>query len=427
MHILFESLGLDIEAASEKNAAARFAASACDYADVSIVVPAHVAERAAASVPEARVLAVEYHPPRLPLNSGLHYTYPLFAARARRALAQSSLKPDLVHRLNPFAIRHPSAFQNLGIPLVLGPLGGSTLPSAFVSGPRELALGLLKASDTIRLSVPGSLRGTYESANAIGCSTQALAMRLPARFHSRCVRLCEGVDTDLFVAPPPAASAQLLFVGRLIPYKGLDCLLQALSRCTDHSWSLRVAGDGPLGPSLRQLSVNLGIEDRVAWLGTVPREEVLREYRACSIVCSPGYNESTGNVVMEALSCGRPVLVADWAGPGELCPDNAGVKVAIGSRGDYISGLEQESAASYLTATGAQSWAAWVGNMRCENYHGTRPLRDSDKSMREYCPMPPDSTVEPLSSHEWHQQILVDVYHRLNRMVFRDVRTPQLP
>lgn len=348
MRILFESLGIDRDGSPEARNAWRFANYASSYADVAAVVPEARAHQAARSLPHAQLIAVPYDLPRLPLNGGLQYTYGLFAARARSAVRASGFDPDIVHRLNPFAMRHSSAFRRWDSRLVLGPLGGSVLPPGF-SRPRDLPLRALKRIDIARLTAPmGALRQTYDAADAIVCATASLKERLPEQYRSRVTILCEGVDCDVFrMAPFDPSSTRIVFAGRLVPFKGLDYLIRALADCLDLDWQLRIVGDGPMKSSLRRLARQLGVLDRTAWLGWVDAQTMRTEYAAARFVCSPGVNESTGNVIMEALASGRPVLVADWAGPHELVPDEAGVKASV-ARGPGAYAAELASGARRL-------------------------------------------------------------------------------
>jgi rhamnosyl/mannosyltransferase len=102
----------------------------------------------------------------------------------------------------------------------------------------------------------------------------------------------------------------VLFVGRLVPYKGVDVLLHALP---PSAGTLLVVGDGPLAASLRETVRALGLGDRVAFVGHVDDAELAALYHACDVLVLPstGPNEAFGLVQLEAMACGKPVVSTD--------------------------------------------------------------------------------------------------------------------
>jgi glycosyltransferase involved in cell wall biosynthesis len=130
-----------------------------------------------------------------------------------------------------------------------------------------------------------------------------------------------GMPADLPARPPAAApvpEGSRLFVcaGRLIPQKGIDLLIRALAvyqrqfgPCT-----LWVIGEGPERDSLVQLSRQLGIEDRVTFLGTVDHRALKGAFQACQAFVFPTLQDFVGRVVVEALSAGAPVVVSPMTG-----------------------------------------------------------------------------------------------------------------
>jgi glycosyltransferase involved in cell wall biosynthesis len=133
--------------------------------------------------------------------------------------------------------------------------------------------------------------------------------------------------------PPsvPAASVakdqpHLLFVGRLVPYKGLSILLDAIRLLADRSEhvSLMIAGMGPMLEELRRRTKQLAITDRVTFLGFVPDAELGPLYRYADVVVAPsvGSLESTATALEEAAMCGTPIVGSDLPGTSETVPND---------------------------------------------------------------------------------------------------------
>jgi glycosyltransferase involved in cell wall biosynthesis len=120
-------------------------------------------------------------------------------------------------------------------------------------------------------------------------------------------------------APLPALPGvpKLLALGRLHPNKGFDILLRALALLPGAHLSL--GGEGPERAALERLAQELGIADRVGFLGW--RQDVGALLAGCDIFICPSRHEPLGNVVLEAWSAARPVVAAAVQGPAALIRD----------------------------------------------------------------------------------------------------------
>ncbi|MBI2206542.1 MAG: glycosyltransferase family 4 protein [Candidatus Rokubacteria bacterium] len=122
----------------------------------------------------------------------------------------------------------------------------------------------------------------------------------------------------------PAAARVLLFVGSGFARKGLATVIDALGALDDPSARLLVVGKGDPA-EYRALAERRGIADRVVWLG--PRPDVERWYAAADGVVLPARYEPFGNVHLEALASGVPMLTSARAGGAEVIVD--GVNGAV--------------------------------------------------------------------------------------------------
>jgi glycosyltransferase involved in cell wall biosynthesis len=138
-----------------------------------------------------------------------------------------------------------------------------------------------------------------------------------------------GVDLQERFTPDrsQARSAdELLFVGRLVEKKGLRFLISALPYILAErpATRLTIAGFGPEEQALRDQAAQLGLSQRVDFLGAVPQVELPHLYRRAAVFVAPfveaasGDQEGLGLVSVEAIGCGCPVLVGDVAATLEL-------------------------------------------------------------------------------------------------------------
>jgi glycosyltransferase involved in cell wall biosynthesis len=102
----------------------------------------------------------------------------------------------------------------------------------------------------------------------------------------------------------------VLFVGRLVRYKGVDVLLEAMRGV---SATALLVGNGPERHALQRTAEQLGVADRVKFLGEVSDDELAALYRACDLFVLPSVTrqEAFGVVQIEAMACGKPVISTD--------------------------------------------------------------------------------------------------------------------
>jgi glycosyltransferase involved in cell wall biosynthesis len=164
-------------------------------------------------------------------------------------------------------------------------------------------------------------RALYRRADCVIVSSPALAVESAlVRQHARRVAVIpfgvpleryEHVDAarrsrvDGMVAVMPGP--RMLFVGRLVYYKGLEVLLDAMGRCEG---SLVIVGEGPLEGALRSLVTDKRLGGRVLFAGRVDGADLPAFYQACDLFVLPSIarTEAFGVVQIEAMAAGRPVV-----------------------------------------------------------------------------------------------------------------------
>ncbi len=124
-----------------------------------------------------------------------------------------------------------------------------------------------------------------------------------------------GVDPEIFSPPPqPAARERLVigYAGRLVPEKGIDTLIRAVSLLKG-SWYLTLVGDGPERTRLSELAGLLNIGGSVYFTEPLPSTRMPEFYRGLDVLVLPSrtrknWKEQFGRVLIEAMACGVPVI-----------------------------------------------------------------------------------------------------------------------
>jgi glycosyltransferase involved in cell wall biosynthesis len=111
----------------------------------------------------------------------------------------------------------------------------------------------------------------------------------------------------------PKDAVKLLYVGRLYPEKSLDTLVKAVPHIVkEHPHThIMIAGAGHLRPKLEKLAASLGADKHITFLGLVSEEDKIHAYNASDMFVLPSLAELEGMVVLEAMACGKPILVSD--------------------------------------------------------------------------------------------------------------------
>jgi glycosyltransferase involved in cell wall biosynthesis len=164
-----------------------------------------------------------------------------------------------------------------------------------------------------------------------------------------------GVPADqLFVAEPgtdqqsspptPQTPPLILAVGSLIPRKGHDVLLRALSALTDLSWQAVIvgsAGDSEYSASLEALRDELSLGDRVAFRGAVDSNELSRLYAEASIFALATRYEGYGMVFAEAMAHGLPIVSCHTGAVPDTVAQGAGRLVPVDSVNEFAGAVRQ--------------------------------------------------------------------------------------
>ncbi|MEA5616718.1 glycosyltransferase family 4 protein [Cronbergia sp. UHCC 0137] len=129
--------------------------------------------------------------------------------------------------------------------------------------------------------------------------------------------LC-AVQSPKYPIPPlnqeTHQNQRILFVGRIVPYKGVEWLIRALA-ITDPRIHLDIAGDGWGKPELEKLADKMGLRDRITWHGWCNSDKLETLYQQCLAVVFPSlWPEPAGLVTLEAYARNRPIIASAIGG-----------------------------------------------------------------------------------------------------------------
>ncbi len=284
--------------------------------------------------PEIKSQTVEF--PAVPLLTRGLNGWTLQKTLASRIRA---IRPDvlLTYWLYPEGYAATRLGRRLGIPSVIVSLG-----SDLKRIPNDPLVRRLTARAVQEAS---AVVGVSQDLGKVACGLGASPQRVHTVFNgvrTELFRLLDQTETRASLNVAPEVKL-ILYVGRFVPLKGIPNLIEAVRRLTVQSasrWELALIGNGSQEVELKAQAEAAGIADRLRFLGPQPPEQVARWMNAADLLCLPSESEGQPNVIVEALSCGRPVVATAVGGIPEIVTEDSGVLVRDNSADALVPALQ---------------------------------------------------------------------------------------
>ncbi len=249
---------------------------------------------------------------------------------------------DVVHQPIPVSPRFPSLMTGLGVPVVIGPMnGGMEYPAAFRNAESpfsRIAISIGRQfSNFFNSMLPGKKR-----AAVLLVANERTRLALPAGVRGQVIELVENAVhlktwSRVANAEETAPKPRFVFIGRLVDWKALDIVIEALGLVPGAE--LTIIGDGPMREPWRQATENLGVSDRVNFTGWLPQIECAPHLHASLALVLPSVYECGGAVVLEAMASGIPVIATKWGGPADYLDSSCGFLIEPSSRETMVQGF----------------------------------------------------------------------------------------
>jgi glycosyltransferase involved in cell wall biosynthesis len=246
---------------------------------------------------------------------------------------------DAIHHLTWGGVRAPTFLGKLGIPLIVGPLGGGeTSPWSLRDEFRVRA----KLTEAIRdLSNRTITRNPIVRKGLIDAAVIFVKTPETRALLSREMQEKTRDFIELTLSGPPKPRRErlngppkLLFAGRLLYWKGAHIALRTFAELVKvlPQARLTIVGKGKEQEWLHATARLHGLGDNVEFIPWLPQPELFALYQTHDLFIFPSLHDSSGGVVLEALSFGLPVVCLDLGGPKQIVSPDAGVIVSTAGR-----------------------------------------------------------------------------------------------
>jgi glycosyltransferase involved in cell wall biosynthesis len=232
-------------------------------------------------------------------------------------------------------LRAPSFVGALGVPLIIGPVGGGesspsvlrdlfTLRGRVLDAARDLSNATIEFNPIVRQGLRSAgviFARTAETKNILSAPLQAKTY----------VQMELGVTPTEIGAPRPIRQTprKLLYAGRLLYWKGVHIAVEAMSQLVQHmpDAQLTIVGNGPEEARLKSETAQRNVRANITFVSWMPQQQFLHLYDTHDVFVFPSLHDSAGWVALESLCRGLPVACLNLGGPKEIVTPASGIIV----------------------------------------------------------------------------------------------------
>lgn len=258
----------------------------------------------------------------MPVN--LYYSLWLYGAGCYAKKLNSKFYFDMAHHLTFGVFRDAPFLFKLNVPYVIGPVGGgeytpASLMCLYGTAKGKFVERLRKFVNKISVLNP-YYYVSYRRASLILTKTDETRAALGYNsFRDKSVTKLEiGIDRVCPCSSEERDKHTFIYVGRFIFFKAIELTLQAFKiyhdRFDDEA-RLVLIGKGELRGRIESFAKEYNLEDSIEIIDWIEQKKLQRYYQRCTAMLFPSLHDSSGNVVLEALSNGMPVVSLDCGGP----------------------------------------------------------------------------------------------------------------
>ena len=261
-----------------------------------------------------------------------------FVALNKAKLLHKKVHFDIVHHVCTNDFRLLGFMYQLNIPFIIGPIGGAQ------ETPESLKIyvhehtgkeKIRKVINQLMVAMPG-YKKALRKANRIYFSNIETFHYLSRyiKDKGKCSLLTEIGTVDswagILTNSHKIDTCTFLWVGRMEYRKGLELLIDAIRKLPlEKKWNVVLCGDGSERPKIQNIVTASNFSDRVSFLGQVSYKEIKGIYREATVFVFPSLRETTGTVLLEAMSCGLPVICLKQGGAVNIVNDQTGFLIDV--------------------------------------------------------------------------------------------------
>ena len=256
-------------------------------------------------------------------------------AVARKIVLEEKI--DIIHHITFNEFRTPGKLYKLNVPFVWGPVGGGQFYSpvfkeAYFNKRNIGKEELRNIINFLYINLSHDIHNAIKSAAAILIADPSTEKIMPSsRNYIRLLETAYNPERNHIknYNLSEADAIKLLWVGGIWPRKGLKLLLDALGQSDFRDFDLEIIGDGEDRRACEKLVKIYGMEEKIHFIGALTYQDVNDHYDHADVFIFTSLRDTSGNVILEAMSHGLPVITLKHHGAGEIVSDATGTRIEI--------------------------------------------------------------------------------------------------
>lgn len=309
------------------------------------------------------------------------WQYPALKAAKK---ADKEFDFDIIHHVSTNDFRLIGRLYKLNKPYIIGPIGGAQETPAAL----EEYVKLHKKSELLRSFLNGIMTATFSYKRALNKAAKIYFsntetfdyLKKKINDTNKCEYMTEiGCSAlEMYKEKNIRNIRTFMWAGRMEYRKGLEFLFDVIGELPkDNSWRLVLCGDGTQKEYYQSLCSEKGLDDYVTFMGKLSYDDVIKEYDNADVFVFPSLRETTGTVIVEAMSKGIPVICLNQGGAKFVLTDETGYLVDGETKEEYIKNfrqamiecinkpdvLKQKSYASYCRIRDNYTWENKIKQM----------------------------------------------------------------
>ena len=261
-----------------------------------------------------------------------------FVALNKAKLLHKKVHFDIVHHVCTNDFRLLGFMYQLNTPFIIGPIGGAqeTSESLKIYVHEHIRKEKLrKAINQLMIALPGYKKALRKADRIYFSNIETFSYLAPyIKNKNKCSLLTEIGTVDSWEKIPTNTHTMdrctFLWVGRMEYRKGLELLIDVIRKLPlNKKWNVVLCGDGSERLKIQKMVSGSNFSDRVSFLGHVSYLEIMEIYRDATVFVFPSLRETTGTVLLEAMSCGLPVICLKQGGAANIVNEQTGFLIDV--------------------------------------------------------------------------------------------------
>lgn len=258
-------------------------------------------------------------------------------------------KFDLIHHVTYNEFRNPGKLWRIDAPFVLGPIGGAQQIEKPLLNACEIKKNIV--FEKIRAYINNYYRNSLNVKKALKKSSKIIVANNDTRNYLNLNLNDDKVEVILetgikeenmnYIIRKNNDKIKILWVGNLIYIKGFKLLIEAFNKIKNKDkYEIIVIGDGNMKSRYVEVIKSYNLENYINFKGKLSYDETLKQYKRADIFVFTSLRDTSGNVVLEAMSNCLPIIALNHHGCADMLTDDCAIKIDIKSESQVIVDLK---------------------------------------------------------------------------------------